>query len=128
MSNLPPSVLKSVGYEVAHPANEFAQLLLHGTQFKERFVTERDAWEYASKDLIERSARPDPVKMVSGPDYRAEAQKLGFEVTVSLNAPKHGWRNRDLDVCSLRLDYQTEADAWRAAYMWSKRFAVLWKE
>lgn len=129
MSNLPPSVLKSVGYDVVHPANEFAQLSLRGKQFRDHFETDQDAWEFASKDLIERTGWHDATKMVTLPDYQGEAQKLGFEVMgVRGTPPKHGWRNRDLDVCSLRLDYPTETEAWRSAYMWARRFAILWKE
>lgn len=122
--SLPRSVLVDLGYRVVQMTSCHYYLSLGDVRFKVGFVSEGEAWNAARTDLQQRLRNP----VVSGPDYRDEAQKLGFEVTVSRDAPKHGWRNRDLDVCSLRLDYQTEADAWRAAYMWSKRFAVLWKE
>lgn len=128
MSNLPPSVLKSVGYDVVHPANEFAQLSLRGKQFRDHFETAQDAWEFASKDLIERTGWHDATKMVTLPDYQGEAQKLGFELTKMFDQPKHGWRHREVEVCSLRQDYPTAAEAWRAAFMWARRFGVLWKE
>lgn len=128
MSNLPDTVLKSLGYAVVHPANEFHQLELHGARFKQTFENAQEAWAYAEADLSRRTHCIDPGVQVSGPDYQGEAKKLGFEVAGSTTAPKHSWLNRDLDIISLRHDYPTEAEAWRAAFMWARRFGVLWKE
>lgn len=123
--NLPRSVLVDLGYRVVQMTSCHYYLSLGDVRFKVGFVSEGEAWNAARTDLQQRLRNP----VVSGPDYRAEAQKLGFEVMgVRGTPPKYGWRNRDLDVCSLRHDYQTETEAWRAAFMWARRFAVLWKE
>lgn len=129
MSKVPDTVLLSLGYTVVHPDNEFHQLELHGVRFKKTFLDAEEAWEFASEDMARRTHRVDPGFQISGPDYEAEAKKLGFEVTcVPAQQPRHGWRNRDLDIASLRVDYPTAAEAWRAAFMWARRFAILWKE
>lgn len=129
MSKVPDTVLISLGYAVVHPDNEFHQLELHGVRFKQTFKNADEAWAFAEQDLTRRTHRVDPGFQIAGPDYRAEAMKLGFEVTgVRGTPPKYAWRNRDLDVASLRLDYPTETEAWRSAYMWARRFAILWKE
>lgn len=122
--SLPRSVLVDLGYGVVQMTSYLYYLSLGDVRFKVGFVSEGEAWNAARADLQQRLRNP----VVSGPDYRAEAVKLGFEVTVMPGAPKHGWRNRDLDVASLRLDYPNEAEAWRAAFMWARRFAILWKE
>ncbi len=128
MNKVTETILESLGYTVVHPANEFHQLELHGTRFKQTFANAESAWAFAEHDLTFRTHRVDPRVQVSGPDFQAEAQKLGFEVTVMPSAPKHGWKNRDLDVCSLRHDYPTAEDAWRAAALWARRFPSIWKE
>lgn len=129
MSKVPDTVLLSLGYGVNPSRTEKGSTLhLHGVEFKQTFEDADAAWAFAEVDLTRRTHRVDPGFQISGPDYRAEAMKLGFEVTVGPDLPKHGWRNRDLDVASLRHDYPTEAEAWRAAYMWARRFAVLWKD
>lgn len=129
MSKLPDTVLISLGYGV-NPSRceKGSRLHLHGVEFKQLFEDADAAWTFAEADLTRRTHRVDPGFQVSTPDYRADAMKLGFEVTAMHGAPKHGWRNRDLDITSLRHDYPTEAETWRAAYMWARRFAILWKE
>lgn len=128
MSNLPDTLLKSLGYAVVHPANEFHQLELHGARFKQTFKNAQEAWAYAEADLSRRTNCIDTGVQIR-PDYQGEAEKLGFEVTcVPAQQPRHGWRHREVDVCSLRQDYPTAAEAWRAAFMWARRFGVLWKE
>lgn len=129
MSKVPDTVLISLGYGVNPSRTEKGSTLhLHGVEFKQTFEDADAAWAFAEEDLTRRTHRVDPVIQVTGPDFKAKAMKLGFEVTTMPGAPKHAWRHREVDVCSLRHDYPTEQEAWRAAYLWARRFAVLWKE
>lgn len=122
--SLPRSTLVTLGYGVVQVASNLHYLNLGNVQFKVGFVSEDEAWNAAQADLQQRLRNPVDRR----PDFQAEAQKLGFEVTAMAGSPKYGWQNRDLDVCSLRHDFPTAEEAWRAAARWARRFPQLWKE
>lgn len=129
MSNVPRTVLMSLGYAVVHPVNEFWQVTLHGKRLNETFEDEQQAWEYAMADLSLRTTVDMSGANWAAKRCREEAIKRGFEVTcVPAQSPRYGWRNRDLEACSIRTDYASEDIAWRAAYLWAKRFNEIWKE
>lgn len=122
--SLQRSVLVTLGYGVVQAASNLYYLNLGDGQFKVGFVSEDEAWNAAQADLQQRLRNP----VVSRPDFQAEAQRLGFEVTAMPGSPKYGWQNRDLGVCSLRHDFPTAEEAWRVAARWARRFPQLWKE
>lgn len=119
---VPRTVLVSIGYSVSHGKGADWRLSLQGVDFRRKFDCEKRAWEFAEENLRSRT------QLKGHPDHAEEARLLGFEVTVMPAAPKHGWRHRDLGVCSLRHDYPTTEEAWRAAWLWSRRFPSIWSE
>lgn len=122
------SVLRQLGYSTQlHMAHqlEVHHLYLHGVRFKEYFTNGPDAWKYAEQDLLARTRVVDAEHQLPGPDYEAEAKRLGFVATVSADKPLFGWRHPDLEIVSQRADYATYGEAWKSAYTWAKRFPEL---